>query len=74
MGEKLDTFLDGSPKPMILGFIGFVIACLDAGLGFIIDYGPNEPLSIVAFGIVAIGVIVGFISIVWSFIMIKFNE
>jgi hypothetical protein len=66
MGQRLDRFLAGSPKPLRLAFLGFVVAAVGAALGFSIDYGPGNPLAYVAFGIVGLGVAVGFIGVGWG--------
>jgi hypothetical protein len=66
MGQRLDRFLTGSPKPVRLGFLGFVVAAIGAALGFSIDYGPGNPLAYVAFGIVVLGVAIGFLGVGWG--------
>ena len=66
MGQRLDRFFAGSPKPLRLAFLGFVIAALGAALGFSIDYGPGNPLAYVAFGIVLLGIVIGFIGVGWG--------
>lgn len=66
MGQRLDRFLAGSPKPLRLAFLGFVVAAVGAALGFSIDYGPGNPLAYVAFGIVVLGVAAGFIGVGWG--------
>jgi hypothetical protein len=73
MGQRLDRFLAGSPKPLRLAFLGFVIAALGATLGFSIDYGPGIPLAYVAFGIVLIGIVIGFIGVasMWYTVIFK---
>ncbi len=51
-------------KPLKLAFIGFCIAALGVGVGFLIDYGPqNMALSFVCFMVVAVGVGIGFVGI-----------
>jgi hypothetical protein len=64
--KRLDRFFAGAPKPLRLGFLGFVIAVLGAALGFSIDYGPGNPLAYVAFGMVVLGVAIGFIAVGWG--------
>jgi 1,4-dihydroxy-2-naphthoate octaprenyltransferase len=66
MGQRLDRFLAGSPKPLRLGFLGFVVGLLGVALGFSIDYGPRNPLAYLAFGIVGLGVAIGFIAVAWG--------
>ena len=66
MGQRLDRFFAGSPKPLRLAFLGFVVAGVGAALGFSIDYKPGNPLAYVAFGIVVLGVVIGFIAIGWG--------
>jgi uncharacterized protein involved in copper resistance len=43
-------------KPLKLGIGAFFIGLCGVVFGLVIDYGPNEPLSFVAFGIVALAV------------------
>ena len=51
-------------KPLKLAFIGFCIAALGVGVGFLIDYGPqNMTLSFACFMAVAVGVGTGFVGI-----------
>ena len=66
MGSKLDAFWGNAPRPMRLGAIGFGIAMLGAVFGFSISYGPENPWSYFAFGMVVLGVAIGFISIIWG--------
>jgi hypothetical protein len=47
-------------KQLKIGMAGFFIAMLGVVFGLIIDYGPEEPLSLVAFGVVGLGVLIGF--------------
>ena len=63
MGQRLDRFCAGSPKRLQLGFLGFVVAGLGAAFGFSIDYKPGNPLAYIAFGIVVLGIAIGFIAI-----------
>jgi hypothetical protein len=35
MGQRLDRFFADSPKPLRLGFMGFVVAGLGVAVGFI---------------------------------------
>ena len=66
MGQRLDRFFAGSPKPLRFAFLGFVVAGVGAVFGFSIDYRPGNPLAYVAFGIVVLGVVIGFIAIGWG--------
>lgn len=36
--------------------------------GFAIDYGPHNPLSFVAFGIVVLAALTEFVAIIWGWI------
>jgi hypothetical protein len=51
-----------------IGFIGFLIAAIGAVLGFSIDYGPSNPISYIAFAIMASGILTGFAGIVGGLI------
>jgi hypothetical protein len=66
MGQRLDRFFAGSHKPLRLGFLGLVVSSLGAALGFSIDYRPGNPLAYMAFGIVVLGIAIGFIAIGWG--------
>jgi hypothetical protein len=57
-------------KQLKIGMAGFFIAMLGVVFGLIIDYGPEEPLSLVAFGVVGLGVLIGFFSIAWGWFAI----
>lgn len=57
-------------KPLRLGVTAFFVGLCGIVLGFSIDYGPHNPLSFVAFGVVAFAVILGFISIGWGWAII----
>ena len=48
--------------------IGVLIATIGVGLAFSIDYGPNNPISYIAFTIVISGVLTGFAGIVGGLI------
>jgi hypothetical protein len=66
MGPRLDRFFAGSPKPLRLAFAGFVVAAVGVALGFSIDYGPQNPLSYVAFGVGILGWLIGMAGIGWG--------
>jgi len=51
-----------------IGFIGFLIAAIGAVLGFSIDYGSSNPISYIAFAIMASGILTGFVGIVGGLI------
>jgi hypothetical protein len=53
-------------KPLRLGIGAFAVGVLGVALGFAIDYGPNEPLSFVVFGLVAVAIITVFVAIAWG--------
>ena len=57
-------------KPLKLGIGAFLIAFCGVVFGLVIDYGPNEPLSFVAFGIVALAVATGLFAIGWGWLSI----
>jgi hypothetical protein len=66
MGQRLEQFFTSLPKPLRLFSIGLVLAVLGAGLGFIIDYRPGNPLAYVAFWVVAFGWTIGVIAVAWG--------
>ena len=55
-------------RALRLGVSGFVVAAVGAGFGLLIDYGPRNAWSLVAFGAVVIGVIAGFVGIAWGWL------
>ena len=57
-------------KPLKLGIVAFLVGLCGVVFGLIIDYGPNEPLSFVALGIVALAVATGFVAIAWGWLSI----
>ena len=61
-----DRVLGKSAKPLRLALAGFAVAVLGAALAFSIDYGPHNPLSYAAFGLAALGVLIGCVGIVWA--------
>jgi hypothetical protein len=66
MGQWLDRFFAGSPKPLRLASLGFGVAALGAASGFSIDYKPRNPLAYMAVGIVLLGIAIVFIAIGWG--------
>lgn len=61
-------FFDNSTRQMRVAFAGFIVAVIGVALAFTIDYRPDNPLAFVAFGIVALGVALGFSGIVWGWV------
>ena len=62
-------------KPLRLGFAAFVVGLCGVALGFAIGYGPHNPWSFIVFGVVALAVAIGFISIVWGWVtMYRHNK
>lgn len=57
-------------KPLKLGLFAFLLGLFGAGLGLAIDYGPTNPLSFFALGLVVLAVVTGFLSIVWGWFAI----
>lgn len=73
MGQRLDRFFAGAPKPLRVAFLGLAVAALGAALGFSIDYGPNNPLAYVAFGIGIFGAAIVFVGVGWSWYTVIFK-
>lgn len=59
-------FLDNTTPPLRLAALGFAIALLGALMAFSIEYGPDNSLSYLAFGLGAVGVSLGFLGIAWG--------
>jgi hypothetical protein len=66
----LEEAADPVAKPLKLGIGAFFIGLCGVVFGLVIDYGPNEPLSFVAFGIVALAVATAFVAIGWGWLSI----
>ncbi len=70
MPFALQTIAGPAAKPLKLGVAAFFIGCCGAIFGFVIDYGPHNPLSLIAFSVVSLSVATGFISVVWGWLTI----
>ena len=57
-------------KPLRLFLAAFAMGLCGVVFAFVIDYGPNRPLTYLALGIVALAVAIGFFAIVWGYISI----
>jgi len=66
MGYRLDRFFAGSPRPLRLFSLGFVVGLLGVALGFSIDYRPGQALAYLAFGLVVLGATIGFVAVAWG--------
>ena len=70
MPFALETIAGPATKPLKLGLAAFLVGSCGAALGFVIDYGPHNPLSHVVFGVVALSVATGFVALVWGWFAI----
>ena len=66
MGQRLERFFAGSPRPLRLFSVGFAVAALGVLLGFTIDYRPGNPLAYVAFWMGVCGWAIGAIAVAWG--------
>ena len=66
MGQRLGRFFAGSPKPLRLAFVGWVIAAIGVALAFSIDFGPGKPLAYVAAVIVLLGIGICWVGVGWG--------
>jgi hypothetical protein len=66
MGQRLERFFAGAPKPLRLFSVGFAVAALGVALGFSIDYGPGTPLAYAAFCIGVLGWVIGAVAVAWG--------
>lgn len=57
-------------RPLRLGVIALVIGLCGVALAFATNYGPGNPLSWVAFSLVALAVLLGFVSVAWGWLSI----
>lgn len=67
---SLEQIAGPAAKPLMLGVAAFLSGLGGVILAFAIDYGPQEPLSAVALGIVAIAVVAGFSAVVWGWVLL----
>ena len=63
MSKLLTRFLDGTTVPLRIACLGFAIAFCGAVFAFSIDYGPQNRLSYIAFGMGVVGVGTGFLGV-----------
>ena len=54
--------------------LAFFVALTGVVLGLAIDYGPNNPVSFVAFGLVVLAIASGFFAIAWGGLVIFRNS
>ena len=64
--QRLDRFFAGSPKPLRLAFVGWVIAAIGVALAFSIDFGPGKPLAYVAAVFVLLGIGICWVGVGWG--------
>lgn len=76
MLAKLDRIAGPGARPLRLALLGIVVAIIGAVIGLSIDYGSDNPLSFLAFAIVALGVLMGFVAIAcgWVAIFLSFRK
>jgi 1,4-dihydroxy-2-naphthoate octaprenyltransferase len=69
---KSKSFFNGVSKPMKLVFTGFVIALAGVILGLAMgsNYEPANPMAYLAFGTVCLGIVMGFVAIVWGWVSV----
>jgi len=55
-------------RALRLGFIGFIIALFGAALAFVLGdhFKPGSIFAYISFGIVAVGIGIGFFAIAWG--------
>lgn len=70
MPSAIKTIAGPISNPLKLGLVAFCVGLCGVTLGFAIDYSPNNPLSFVAFGLVALAVATGFFAIAWGVLTI----
>jgi hypothetical protein len=68
MSGAFSRFWWGTTTGMRIGFLGFIVAAVGVLLGFSINYGPSNPVSYVAYGVVVCGVCIGFYGVVFGVI------
>jgi len=67
---SLQKASDPIAKPLKLGVGAFFIAVCGVAVGFVIDYGPSNPLSFAVFGVVVLAVATGFFAVGWGWFSI----
>lgn len=73
------TFFQAVPghvvKPLKLGVAAFILGLSGVAFGLAIDYGPENPLSYVAFGTVVLSVALVFVAIGWGWLsMLRYQR
>ena len=63
MSNFWTRFLDGTSIPLRIACLGFAIALCGFVLAFSIDYGPQNRLSYIAFGMGVLGIGTGFLGV-----------
>ena len=53
MDRSQTRVVDPVAKQLRLGLVGFAVAAVGVTLGFLVDYGPDNPLAYGAFGLAA---------------------
>jgi 1,4-dihydroxy-2-naphthoate octaprenyltransferase len=63
----LEEIAGPGAKPLKLGLGGFLVGLVGAAVSLSIDHGPTPgPLVYFGFGMVVLGVAVGFLSVAWG--------
>lgn len=71
MGQlDLEQTVGPAAKPLKLGVAAFVIGCCGVLIGFVIDYGPHNPVSFIVFCVVALSVLTGFFALAWTWLVL----
>lgn len=68
MDRSQTRVVDPVAKQLRLGLVGFAVAAVGVTLGFLVDYGPDNPLAYGAFGLAATGVTLGFVAVAWGWV------
>ncbi len=70
MPQSLEAIVGPAAWPLRLGLTAFALGLCGVAFGFAIDYGPHNPLSFLAFTVVALAVFLGFVSLAWGWLAI----
>ena len=68
MTSQLNRIAGPAAKPLRLGLAAFAIALVGVIIALSMDYGPHNHWSFIVFSIVAFGVGLGFVAVLWGWV------
>jgi hypothetical protein len=62
-------FWRGTTKQLRIACLGFAVAAVGAALGFAVSTGEPTPVFLFAYGVVAVGIGIGFFGVMWGIVL-----